>query len=146
MLIKHRHRLPHWTLDGAYYVITFRLKEGTLNDKEKSIILKNVKEGHNKFYHLVAVQVMPNHVHLIIKPIGIYTPQRIVKGIKGVTSRRINQVRNLRGSLWMVDYFDRIIRNQTDFDEKLKYIYENPVRAGLIDNAGDYEWWYFQDQ
>ena len=145
MLVKHRHYLPHWTLEGSCYIISFRLITGTFNEEEISIILENAKSGHNKFYQLIAAQVMPDHVHLILKPIGEYTPQRIVKGMKGVTARKINQLRNKRGSIWMVDYYDRILRTQSDLDEKLRYIFENPLRAGLVEYPEDYVGWYFQE-
>ena len=141
LLIKHRHRLPHWTLKGAFYTITFKLKDGNLNPDEIKIVLEHIKSGHNKFYHLVAVQVMPDHVHLILNPNDGYSPKRIVTGIKGVTVRRINQHRGKRGSLWMVDYYGRIIRNQRDFDEKLRYMFENPVRSGLTEKPESYPGW-----
>ena len=46
-------------------------------------MLEHVKSGHGKFYELAAATVMPDHVHLILKPSGRFTPSRILKGIKG---------------------------------------------------------------
>jgi len=85
---------------------------------------------------------MPNHVHLILKPNENYSLSRIMKGIKGVTARLINIHRSSSGTLWLDESFDRIIRNQREFDEKLKYMYENPVSAGLVDNGDDYCGWF----
>ena len=146
MLEIRKRRLPHWTITGSYYYITFRLQTGCLTDKEILIVKDHIKAGHLKFYLLIAVQVMPDHVHLILKPNDDITLARIMKGIKGVSARLINQSRGSSGTIWMQEYFDRIIRTQSDLDEKLKYMYENPVRCGLTDEPDKYIGWYFQEQ
>ena len=42
--------------------------------------------------------------------------------IKGSTARIVNKGRGKIGSLWMIDYHDRIIRHQQESNEKLKYL------------------------
>ena len=142
MLEIHRRQLPHWTFEGAVYYITFRLFTGSLTTTEILLVLDHIKSGHGRFYSLYAVQIMPNHVHLILKPNENYSLSRIMKGIKGVTARLINIHRSSSGTLWLDESFDRIIRNQREFDEKLKYMYENPVSAGLVVNGDDYCGWF----
>jgi len=145
MLYRPRIRLPHITQEGAYYIITIRLYAGKLTDEEKLIVLNHIRSGHDKFYRLVAVQVMPDHVHFVLKPEPGYDLKRIMKGIKGVSARKINQNRKSHGSIWMTDYFDRIVRSQSDLEEKLNYMYENPVRAGIVEDANNYSGWYYQE-
>jgi len=145
MLTKRRRRLPHWTLDGAYYYITFNLQSGKLTNDEMQIVLEHIKSGHIKFYILVVVQIMSDHVHLIAKPDNDVTLERMMKGIKGVSARLINQHRNTIGSVWQQEYCDRIIRTQSDWDEKMKYIYENPLRAGIVEDPDAYPGWYLQE-
>ena len=140
----HRRFLPHFELEGAVYFVTFRLIEGFLNREEMTIVLDHIKSGHEKFYNLFAIQVMSNHVHLILQPNEGISLSRIMKGIKGVSARLINRVRETSGSLWWDESFDRIIRNDMGFDEKLKYMYENPVRAGVVENPENYWGWYLQ--
>lgn len=41
--------------------------------------------------------------------------------------------------LWQPDYYDFNILTESKLNEKLKYMYENPLRKGLCDNAFDYE-------
>jgi hypothetical protein len=41
--------------------------------------------------------------------------------------------------LWQSDYYDFNILTETKLNEKLKYMYENPLRKGLCDNPFDYE-------
>lgn len=94
---------------------------------------------------------MPDHVHIILKPLadpsGSETPLgRIAHGIKSYSAHKINRLMQRRGSVWQAGYYDRIIRTQRDFWEKLRYVVENPLRAGLVENAEDYEYawnrWY----
>jgi len=88
--ITQRH-LPHWTLAGSVYYVTFRLASGELATAERKIVLDHVKSGHARFYELAAAVVMPDHVHLILKPHDGFTVSRIMKGIKGVSARLLNQ-------------------------------------------------------
>lgn len=68
-----------------------------------------------------------------------------MKGIKGVSAHLLNFKRGTSGSLWYDESFDRIIRNQKELDEKLKYIYENPLRAGIVERPEDYWGWFQQE-
>ena len=146
MLKIRKRRLPHWTLEGSTYFITFNLFNGNLNEEERLIVQNHIRDGHSKFYELIAVQVMPDHVHTILKPIDSYTIIRIMKGIKGVSARMINKHRRTSGTIWMEDYYDRIIRSQSDLDEKLKYMYENPLRAGLVEDVAEYDGWFLVEE
>jgi len=144
MLKKYRHHLPHWNLEGAYYFITFKAFDENFTLTEIDIILNVIKDGHNSKYELVAVQVMPDHVHLILKPNADIPLQKVMQWIKGVSALMVNKHRARRGSIWMIDYYDRINRNQSDFEEKLRYLYENPFRAGLTESPENYPGWFYQ--
>jgi REP element-mobilizing transposase RayT len=45
--------------------------------------------------------------------------------------------------LWQEVYFDHVVRDADNEREVIRYIVENPVRAGLCASAGDYRysWW-----
>jgi len=131
-------------MKGAYYFITFHALGNRFSDEEIGLIRSQIISGQNKYYSLIAVQVMPDHVHLILKLIDSVSLGKTMQWIKGSTARLVNKSRDERGSLWMIDYHDRIIRHQQEFDEKLKYMYENPVRAGIVENPENYWGWYLQ--
>jgi putative transposase len=61
-----------------------------------------------------------------------------MKGIKGVSGRLINQRRGGQGQVWQDESYDRIVRDWKEFQEKLVYILENPVRAGLARAPEEY--------
>jgi putative transposase len=141
LTITQRH-LPHWTLPSSTYYLTFRLVAGKLSADERRIVLNHIRLGDGRFYDLAAAMVMPNHVHAILKPRDGVVLSNILKGIKGVSARLLNQRRNTRGRVWQEESWDRIMRNADEFDEKLQYTYENPVRAGLVSHGGEYDGWY----
>jgi putative transposase len=45
-----------------------------------------------------------------------------------------------RGTVWQQESFDRALRREEDVDQKIDYMLENPVRAGLVRNPLDYPW------
>ena len=141
LTITRRH-LPHWTLAGSTYYITFRLAAGGLSPEEQQLVLTHVKSGHGRFYDLAAAVVMPDHVHVILKPRADFTLSNILKGVKGVAARLLNQQRNTRGRVWQEESWDRILRSTAEFEEKLQYMYENPVRRGLVGDGSAYDGWY----
>ena len=108
--------------------------------------MEHVKSGNENFYELIAVIVMPEHVHLLFTPFKGYSLSRIMKGIKGVSAHEINQLRSTKGNVWQDESFDRIIRDQKELDEKLNYMLNNPVKRGLTDDPWNYHGWYFNDK
>jgi len=83
-----------------------------------------------------AFVVMPNHVHVLFNPVSPYTLPLIMKSWKGFTAREINRALGHSGKLWQEEYWDRLIRSEKHFHRCLRYIRENPVKAGL--SAGAY--------
>jgi REP element-mobilizing transposase RayT len=137
-LIKTRRRLPHWQLSGSTYFLTFRVQSDVLTMAERVAVLNHINAGHRKFYELFAAVVMPDHGHSLLKPNEGYDLQRIWKGLKGASARRVNELRKASGSVWQEESFDRIVRDAAEFDEKLIYIINNPVRAELVKDPWEY--------
>ena len=138
-----RRRFPHLQVKGATYFVTFRTRYTRLSSEEQQCILDHLVGDNNRFYTLISAVVMPDHVHLLIIPFKRYSLSRIMKGIKGVSARKINKMRQTTGSIWQDESFDRIIRNQKELNEKLQYMANNPVKEGLTDDIWNYPGWYF---
>jgi REP element-mobilizing transposase RayT len=45
---------------------------------------------------------------------------------------------HLQGVSWQKDFFDRILRSDDDLVRVLRYVAENPVRAGLVEAWYEY--------
>src|SRR4030042_4170940 len=113
------------------YFITFRSARGPLPLEALRQVKVNILHDHGKKYDLWCVVVMPDHVHLMMQPRqkepGVWFDlAEISKGIKGVSSRRINQILGTTGKVWQEESFDRIVRDQKGIEEKLNYMYFNP--------------------
>ena len=133
-----RRNLPHWRIERAVYFLTFRALFA-LRREEQEIAYNHILEGHDRFYDLYAVVVMPDHIHLILHPEVEHSLSDILKGIKGMSARKINAYRNTSDhSVWQDESFDRIIRDEQELAEKLTYILENPVKAGLVREEQSY--------
>jgi len=137
-----RRKLPHWQLEGSTYFVTFSLADGVLSKEERELVLQHLKNGDPKFYKLWAVTVMPDHVHILIKPKEGINLSRIMKGIKGVSARMLNQSRGSKGRVWQNESMDRIIRDEDEFNQKLNYMYMNSVNKELVADPGRWDGWF----
>ena len=77
-------------------------------------------------YHLHAFVIMPNHVHILLSPIGENSVIPIVSKLKRYSSRMIKQCVATDGNVWQREMFDRMMRGEDDFAHKLAYIVNNP--------------------
>lgn len=134
---RYRH-WPHWTMAGATYFVTFRSYCGEFTMAERLVVLDHIKGGAGRFYDLLAGVVMPDHVHILIQPLQSYSLSRIMKGVKGVSARLINQLRDARGVVWEEESFDRIVRDENEFEEKMAYIVNNAAKRELVADPWDY--------
>jgi hypothetical protein len=84
-------------------------------------------------YDLHAWCVMPNHVHLVVKPFsGIGLP-KIMHGIKSFSANAINRHLGQHGTVWQKESYDHIIRNEEEYFNQLAYVANNPIKARLKD-------------
>ena len=142
-----RRHLPHWSLEGSAYFVTFRATWGIVfNEEEQRIVLEHIKEGNETFYHCYAAIVMPDHVHLLIRPNERMTLSRVMHGLKGVSAHKINLHRGTNGQVWQDESYDRIVRNDVEFRNELNYMYNNPVKKGLTEEPEKYAGWYLNDE
>ena len=80
---------------------------------------------------------MPNHVHVLAHGTCPTADLRsFVRRWKQRSAYRIAETHHVR--LWRTGYFDRILREHEGDASVARYILENPVRAGLARNVGEY--------
>src|SRR6185437_14653930 len=114
-------RLLEQSRSGPFY-----LRQHAVADMVVEACLYNANVlGH---YLLQAFVVMPNHVHLLLTP-AIALP-RITRSLKGITSKRANQILGLTGNpFWQEESYDHRVREEREFEKIRRYIENNPVRA-----------------
>ena len=59
---------------------------------------------------------------------------------KRFTTTQIAWKEGLHGRLWQRDYYDHIARDPADVQAQCRYVLNNPVRKGLVDEWTDYPW------
>ena len=154
----HRFRI---SLDSEALFITVVAKNRLpvfRTDKVKFVLCRAIDDARvSAGFLLFAYVIMTDHVHLLTsKPVTI---SNVLRVLKGITARRIidylkennylsslaklehyKQERNHRYSLWQTEKNVLPIFSERKFMEKVNYIHENPVRAGLVKHAADYRW------
>ena len=90
-------------------------------------------------YRLHAFVVMPNHVHLLMTPREAVS--QVMQSLKRFTAREGNRMLGLTGQpFWQGESYDRLVRNDTEFDRIVHYIERNPVTAGLAATPEEFPW------
>jgi REP element-mobilizing transposase RayT len=102
----------------------------------------------NKAYDLYAYCVMPNHVHVVFKHLGVneemnelndvYPITKILHSIKSYTALECNKILARTSAFWQSESYDRVIRDQDELENTIRYTLTNPVKTGLI---SDWEQW-----
>ena len=121
-----------------------------------------------KVYHLDAYCIMANHVHVVFAPLPIEssdvaqtvhlpanendaqtkslcynTLSSIMQSLKGYTARRANQILGRRGPFWQHESYDHCVRNSNEWQRIIRYVLNNPVKAGLVDEWEKWRWNYY---
>lgn len=77
-------------------------------------------------YELMAFAIMPNHVHLLIKPNTKLA--LVMQQIKGSSAVVINKMLGKTDKFLAADYYDRLIRDERHFGVVYDYISNNPLK------------------
>jgi putative DNA methylase len=112
-----------------------------LRREEIATIVQGCLRFHDgKKYRLTAWVVMPNHVHFLVTPLENQHLSEILHSIKSYTAHEANKALARTGQFWQPEAFDRYIRNKKHLTNTIKYIENNPVKAGLCSNPADWKY------
>ena len=96
-------------------------------------------ESGRHFYQLRAWVIMPNHVHVLLRP-QIQLPV-ITRWLKGSTARQGNLILGRTGkAFWQDESFDHRVRDEVELARIIHYVEHNPVSAGLVSDPADWPW------
>ncbi len=147
---RHDH-LPHIQVPGATYFITFRTHNfRILSQHAREIALTSIHYWNKQRLILFEAVVMPDHVHLIAKPLkkdedNYWDLSVILHSIKSFSANEINRIEGTVGStVWQSERYDRVIRDINELAHGLEYITLNPIKAGLVeaDSGESYAYLY----
>jgi len=81
-------------------------------------------------YELDEYIIMPNHVHVLVKPTSGHRLVDILHSWKSFTANEINKRLKKSGQLWQHESYDHIVRHERAMHAIRRYIRENPKVAG----------------
>jgi putative transposase len=131
------------------------------DDSIAKLVADALHHRDGKVYRLDAYCIMSNHVHTVFAPFltaaelrEVMPPEglrflsenppldRIMKSLKGYSAWEANTVLGRRGKFWHSESYDHLVRDRTEFDRIVKYVINNPVKAGLIKEWQEWSWSY----
>jgi len=136
-------RLRRLVLSDRFFFVTCRLlrRRATLAEAEFEDLAQVMRERRDEHKFLLTAWVLlPDHWHAIFFPRYPLTISRLMETIKVGSTLRINAGRKERGLLWQPRFFDRALRTVNEYGEKVAYIHQNPVKAGLVRRTEDWPW------
>jgi REP element-mobilizing transposase RayT len=79
---------------------------------------------------------MPDHIHFLVHNTGRSSIVSFVKEFKQLTGFYYKKCSGVQ--LWQKSYYDHFVRRDEDVVVVARYIFGNPVRAGLVAEASRY--------
>lgn len=87
-----------------------------------------------------AYVLMPNHVHLLLTPSTADATSRVMQQLGRRYVREFNAAYGRTGTLWEGRFRSSLIDSERYFLVCQRYIEQNPVRAGIVRDPGEYPW------
>jgi len=123
------------------------------------LIQESLHYRDGKVFRLDSYSIMSNHVHTVFKPflndrsLRVVAGSRplmyesadstlgvIMKSLKGYTAREANRILGRKGAFWEAESYDHVIKKDSEYERVVKYVLNNPVKAGLVKNWRDWKW------
>ncbi|WP_234047391.1 (E)-4-hydroxy-3-methylbut-2-enyl-diphosphate synthase [Luteolibacter pohnpeiensis] len=101
------------------------------NEHYAKLMVDALKHFDGARYDLLAWAVMPNHVHVILKPAAGEELEKILHSWKSFTAHEINKLRGSEGKIWQKESYDHLIRDGEDLKNQVAYVLNNPIKARL---------------
>jgi putative transposase len=96
-----------------------------------------LRAGKEHRFALTAYCFMPDHVHLLVEGCAPHCNlERYVHAAKQFSG--FAYARHAERRLWQHSYFDHALRGNESTQRAVRYILENPIRAGLVRIVDEY--------
>ena len=126
------------------FFATTRTSQGRclLQSERNATLMIDVLRSYLKArkFRLHDLVIMPDHVHVLLTVGAGMTIERVMQFIKGGFSHAVKTELGSNMEVWQKGFSDHRIRDGEDLAVHLRYIHENPVRAHLVETAGEYEY------
>ncbi|MBT8135669.1 MAG: transposase [Gammaproteobacteria bacterium] len=134
---------------GLYYFLTTSVagQRRIFTKREYATsVLDAVRWLHDASRFFVdAAVVMPDHLHLAGR-LDEGTLSKVMHTLKSYSAHRLAGA-GIATPVWQRGFHDHALRGDEDYRIRVRYLVENPVRAGLVERVEDYPhlilpgWW-----
>jgi putative transposase len=87
-------------------------------------------------FSLYAYCFMPDHLHLLVCGEEDSSLTDFMRHFKQLSGHQYKL--EYGAQLWQISYYDHVLRKEEDLLPLARYIWDNPVRAGLVQDMCDY--------
>jgi len=109
------------------------------NEDKQCFLDYLAKKKNDLGFSLYAYCVMDNHVHLLMS-VEVMDLSVIMKGIAIRYATHYNRKYNLIGHVFQDRFRSEPIECDNNLLAVVRYIHNNPLKAGMVQNIEDYEW------
>ena len=147
--------------NGYSYFLTL------VTHERKPILIEHIEDLRQAFvyskrnyeYKIDAIVVLPDHLHMIIRPKRADEYPKIISNIKrafvyrtvgrGVPTPKIkdpkielspSKYKRKHAGIWQERYYEHTIRDEKDWLEKMEYIKFNPVKHQWVEDIRDWQY------
>ncbi|MBI5561149.1 MAG: transposase [Deltaproteobacteria bacterium] len=153
----------NYNQEDCCYFVTATLRNFTPLFADKEIVSSIFDSlnflRRNKGLKIYAYVVMPEHVHLVAS-VGDASVTTLIGDFKRFTSRKIakwlrvnnpplfeklkaDAYKGQNYAVWQETFRSEVIYGRKFLAQKIDYIYNNPVRRGLVEEPGDWKYTSF---
>lgn len=118
--------------------------------KKIELLKKSLKNAMLYFrFKIIAICVLPNHIHMILAPHNINEYPKIITSIKyyfshnydvGVETPTYGYINKGEKGVFQRRYFEHTICSQEELNNHINYIHYNPVKHNYVQNVKDWEY------
>src|SRR5258708_2751572 len=110
------------------------------DDEDYAAFLQAIGDRkRRKPFGLYGYCLMPDHFHLLIRAEA--TPiSRVMQSLMVTHTQRYHRRHGSGGHVWQGRFRSPVVQDDGHLLTVLRYIEANPIRAGVVENAGDYRW------
>jgi len=126
---------------GPYFITasTFQKRSLLQSDRMRQLLVDVLLHyGEQEKYLLHEFVIMTDHFHLLISP--SVTLERAMQFIKGGFSFRAKRELGFAHEIWQPSYYDRRVGDAEEYFAFREYIWQNPVKKGLVHVAEEYQY------
>ena len=140
---KAPHNPPHLFLPNTLYMLTASIYQSESlmqTPKRKAQWIESfLKSAQIYNWQNTAWVVLNNHYHAIVQsPEEAKTLSKFIASHHKHTAHLWNEEDQLNGRKIWWNYWDTCIRSESDYHNRLRYIFWNPVKHGLVEKAEEY--------